>query len=91
MRLVAGMHERGVPDLDGRAQMRQPSYAAAAGGLADAIRSARGAVGVADELERLAATRPGQGQHRVPVQALGAGELLIQAPDAIGGAREKLA
>ncbi len=88
--------------LDGEAQpdairaavnevMRQPSYAAAAGGLADAIRSARGAVGAADELERLAAIRPGQGQHRVPVQALGAGELLIQAPGAIGGAREKLA
>jgi len=69
--------------LDGEAQpgairtavnevMRQPSYAAAAGGLADAIRSSPGAAGAADELERLAATRPGQGQHRAPVQALGA-------------------
>jgi MGT family glycosyltransferase len=52
--------------------MRQPSYAAAAGGLADAIRSSPGAAGAADELERLAATRPDQGHHRAPAQALGA-------------------
>jgi UDP:flavonoid glycosyltransferase YjiC (YdhE family) len=69
--------------LDGEAQpdairtavnevMKQPSYAASAGRLADAIKSAPGAAGAADELERLAATRPGQGQHQAPVQALGA-------------------
>ena len=41
-----------------KAVMRQPSYAAAAGRLADAISSAPGAVGAADELERVAATPP---------------------------------
>jgi MGT family glycosyltransferase len=41
-----------------KAVMGQPSYAAAAGRLADAISSAAGATGAADELERVAATRP---------------------------------
>jgi MGT family glycosyltransferase len=40
------------------AVMGQPSYAAAAGRLADAISSAPGAAGAAHELERVAATRP---------------------------------